>query len=271
MTRFWKASVVLPIVALAAVAFAQEFTATVRGEVAQPGSYALQKGERVSALIDKAGGFTDNAWLRGAVFHRRSAKEHQGEELKEIVPKIESMLRAYKEISEQEEKFLATLASLPPAGRVPVHLSLPRLLKGTAEDIELEEGDELFLPAETKTVAVTGAVTAPGTFPFAENKGYKEYIQAAGGYTKEADRDSVYLRKADGMMETLSEPWIRWNGAASRWEITAFRKEPSQVEAGDEIVVLKMPSEPIGKKNLLKIRGLLLEVDRITGVVLELP
>ena len=271
MTRFWQAAAVLSTVALAAGAFAQEFTATVRGEVAQPGSYVLQKGERISALIEKAGGFTDNAWLRGAVLHRRSAKERQEQELKEAVSKIDSMLRAYKEISEQEEKFLATFASLPPAGRVPVRLSLQRLLKGTAEDIELEEGDELFLPAETKTVAVTGAVAAPGAFPFAEKKKYKEYLRAAGGYTKEADRDSVYLRKADGAMETLSEPWIRWSGAASRWEITAFRKDPPKVEAGDEIVVPKRPSEPIGKKNLLKIRGLLLEVDRITGVVPELP
>jgi polysaccharide export outer membrane protein len=271
MTRFWKAAAVLSIVALAAVAFAQEFTATVQGEVARPGSYALQKGERVSALIEKAGGFTDNAWLRGAVLRRRSVKEHQKQELKDAVSKIDSMLRAYKEISEQEAKFLATLSSLPPAGRVPVHLSPLSLLKGTAEDIELEEGDDLFLPAETKTVAVTGAVAAPGTFPFAEKKGYKEYIQAGGGFTREADRDSVYLRKADGTTETLSEPWIRWNGATSRWEFTAFRQAPPQIEAGDEIVAPKMPSEPIGKKNLLKIRGLLLEVDRITGVVPELP
>ncbi|HJX74143.1 MAG TPA: hypothetical protein VJ307_08310, partial [Candidatus Deferrimicrobiaceae bacterium] len=76
---------------------------------------------------------------------------------------------------------------------------------------------------------------------------------------------------ADGTMETLSEPWIRWNGAASRWEITAFRKDSHQVEAGDEIVAPKRPSEPIGKKNLMKIRGLLLEVDRTTGAFLELP
>jgi polysaccharide export outer membrane protein len=271
MKRLCQAAAILSTVALAAGAFAQEITVTVRGEVAQPGSYILQKGERVSVLIEKAGGFADNVWLKGAVLHRRSARELQERELKEAISKIESMLRAYKEISEQEEKFLATLAALPPAGRVPVHLSLLRLLKGTAEDIELEEGDDLFLPAETKTVAVTGAVAAPGTFPFAEKKGYKEYIQEAGGFTKEADRDSVYLRKADGTAETLSEPWIRWNGAASRWEFTAFRKNGPQVEAGDGIVAPKMPSEPMGKKNLLKIRGLLLEVDRITGAAPELP
>jgi polysaccharide export outer membrane protein len=271
MKKLCQAAAVLSIVALAAVAFAQELTVTVRGEVVQPGSYALQKGERVSVLIEKAGGFTDNAWLKGAVLHRRSARERQEQELKEAISKIESMLRAYKEISEQEGKFLATLSSLTPAGRVPVHLSLLRRLKGTAEDIELEEGDDLSLPAKTKTVAVTGAVAAPGTFPFAEKKGYKEYIQSAGGFTKEADRDSVYLCKADGTTETLSEPWIRWNGAASRWEITAFHKESPQVEAGDEIVAPRMPSEPIGKKNLLKIRGLLLEVNRITGAAPELP
>ncbi len=271
MAMVWRAAAVLSTIALAAGAFAQEFTATVRGEVARPGPYAFQQGERLSSLIEKAGGFTDNAWLRGAVLLRRSARESQERELAEIVDRLASLLRAFKDLSEQEQAFLAAVSSLSPAGRVPVRLSLPRLLKGTSDDIELEEGDDLFVPEATGTVAVTGAVEFPGAVPFSGRKRYKEYLRKAGGLTKEADRHSVFLLRADGTTETLSEPWIRWNGAASRWEITAFRRDSPQVDAGDEIIAPRKPSQPIGKKNLMKIRGLLVEVARITGAALELP
>jgi len=68
------------------------------------------------------------------------------------------------------DAFFAALVSLAPTGRARIHLSHPRLLKGTGDDIELEEGDDLFLPPKAGTVDVTGAVRRlpefSGTSPF---------------------------------------------------------------------------------------------------------
>ena len=252
-------------------AFSQEFTATVRGEVARPGTYAFVPGERLSSLIDKAGGFTDNAWLRGAVLTRKSAQPEQSRELEEIIAKIEGLLRADGGISDREEKFLATLAPLSPAGRVPVRLSHPRLMKGTADDIGLEEGDDLFLPPETGTVDVAGAVKSPGSFPVAEKRGYKEVLRAAGGFTEGADRKHVYLLTASGEGVWLSEPWIRWNPADSRWEFSAFRRDRPAIGSGDTIVVPGKLTEPAGKERARAIPGLLMEIARITGVFVDPP
>ena len=252
-------------------AFSQEFTATVRGEVARPGTHAFVPGERLSFLIEKAGGFTDNAWLPGAVLTRKSALPEQARELTEIIAKIEETLRADGGISDREKEFLAALASLSPTGRVPVRLSHPRLMKETGQDIELEEGDDLFLPPETGMVNVTGAVKSPGSYPVPGERGTKEVLREAGGFTEEADRDHVYLLEAGGAGVWLSDPWIRWNPVDSRWEFSAFRRDRPAIGSGDTIVIPRRPTAPAGKKRTRTIPGLLIEIARITGVSVDPP
>ena len=269
----WRIALVtlVSVMVLSGDAFPREFTATVRGEVARPGTYAFVPGERLSSLIERAGGFTDNAWLRGAVLTRKSALPEQSREMNEIIAKIEGVLRIDRGFSERDQEFLFTLASLSPTGRVPVRLSHLRLLKGTGYDIELEEGDDLFLPPESGTVAVTGAVKSPGAFPVAEKQGYKEYLRAAGGTGEEADRDHVYLLEAEGTGVWLSEPWIRWDPGESRWEFSPFRRDRPAIEPGDTIVVPRRLTAPAGKERLRTIPGLLMEIARITGVFVDPP
>lgn len=252
-------------------AFSQESAATVRGEVVRPGTYALLPGERLSSLIERTGGYTGNAWPRGAVLTRKSARPEQSRELKDIIARIEEILREDRELSERDHDFLATLAFLSPTGRVPVRLSHPRLMKGTDHDIELEAGDDLLLPPETGTVAVTGAVMSPGAFPVADNQGYKEYLRAAGGYGEGADRDHVYLLKAEGTGVWLSDPWIRWNPGDARWEFSAFRRDRPAIGSGDTVVVPRRPTAPAGKERARTIPGLLMEIARITGVFVDPP
>ncbi len=254
-------------------AFPQEFAATVRGEVARPGTYAFSPGERLSSLVEKSGGYTDNAVLQGAVLTRKSALPEQSKEMTEILARIEEVLRKDGGISAREKEFLAALASLSPTGRVPVRLSHTRLMKGTGDDIELEEGDVLFVPRGPATVEVTGAVKHPGTFPVAEQWGYKEYLRAAGGYAEEADRDHVYLLEAPGTAVWLSEPWIRWNPGDARWEFSAFRTDRPAIGGGDTIVVPRRPAQPAGagKERPRTIPGLLMEIARITGVTVDPP
>jgi polysaccharide export outer membrane protein len=252
-------------------AFSQEFTATVRGEVVRPGTYSMTQGERLSSLIEKAGGLTNNAWLRGAVLTRKSALPEQSRDMTEIIARIEKILREDRGIPERDEEFLATLASLSPAGRVPVRLSHPRLLKGTGDDIVLEEGDDLFLPRKTGTVDVAGAVMNPGSFPVAEKRGSKEYLRASGGYGEDADRDNVYLLDAGGGVVRLSDPWIRWNPGDARWEFSAFRRDRPVIGGGDTIVVPRRPTASAGKERARAIPGLLMEIARITGVFVDPP
>ncbi len=83
---------------------------------------------------------------------------------------------------EQRRKFIESLRTLKPTGRMAIKLAHLRLLKNSEFDIELEEGDSLFIPSENKVVNVTGAVFSPGSFVYHSEFDYKDYIGQAAGF-----------------------------------------------------------------------------------------
>jgi hypothetical protein len=111
------------------------------------------------------------------------------------------------------------------------------LLKGSEYDIELEQGDNLFIPLRSSVVNVLGSVISHGSFVYSDTLDYKNYIALAGGYTKFADEDDTYVLKVDGTAMKLSNGAVNWNVPDSRWEMTAFNDEIKELEPGDTIVV----------------------------------
>ncbi|HZW36049.1 MAG TPA: SLBB domain-containing protein, partial [Candidatus Deferrimicrobiaceae bacterium] len=186
----------LAILIFARGAFGQELRATVQGEVARPGTYDAQKGDRLSSLIEQAGGFTDNAWLRGAALIRETARASKEASLRDQIARILRNIPAKAGEEGRNREFLSTLQSLLPAARLPVKLTHPRLMKGTDDDLPLEDGDVLVVPSKTGIVTVVGSVKSPGASSLYEAKTDPDaYIRRAGGFTGEADRKHVYLLK----------------------------------------------------------------------------
>ena len=66
----------------------------VSGEVVFPGKYKIKKREKLSAVIERAGGYKESSYLRGAVFVRNSVKELQQKGLEEMVLRLERELLA---------------------------------------------------------------------------------------------------------------------------------------------------------------------------------
>jgi protein involved in polysaccharide export with SLBB domain len=93
---------------------------------------------------------------------------------------------------------------LPP-GRVIVNLQNAMDKPGTKEDILLEDGDRITIPAMPATISVTGAVIQPLSLVYIKGKGIKDYIQMVGGYSRDADQEAVYIIKANGMVEKSKE------------------------------------------------------------------
>ncbi|MEE9591311.1 MAG: SLBB domain-containing protein, partial [Thermodesulfobacteriota bacterium] len=62
---------------------------TIEGEAKFPGVYSFSKGERLSSVLERAGGFSDHAYLKGAFFTRESAKRAQEERLKGFIGRLE--------------------------------------------------------------------------------------------------------------------------------------------------------------------------------------
>jgi protein involved in polysaccharide export with SLBB domain len=150
-------------------------TVSISGEIKFPGTYTIKKGEKLSSLIERAGGYTDKAYLRGAIFTRVRVSEMQQKSLDEMINRLErellvsgatlsSTAMTSEEIQikkielEQRQKFVESLRTLKPTGRMAIKLAHLRLLKNSEFDIELEEGDSLFILSENKVVNVTGAV-----------------------------------------------------------------------------------------------------------------
>ncbi len=248
---------------------AADMTATVRGEVVRPGTYAVEPGARLSSLVEKAGGFTDAASLRGAALTRRAVADAGEKELRSIVRRIEAEAAPGRTPAERDEKerFLAALGRLSPSGRIPVRLSHPRLMKGTPDDIPVEDGDVLTVPPGAAAVAVAGAVKSPGAYPARENAGYRDYVRAAGGFSPDADPKKAWLLAADGRTAPLTRPFVAWDPGNARWEFTAFRGDPLPVGAGDTIVVPKRAGRVPWLKGFPDIESLLVRIATITGAV----
>lgn len=229
-------------------------TVIVGGEVKYPGMYTITRGERLSSVLERAGGYTNFSHLRGAVFTRERVRQLQQKSLEELAERLERELitesasrtgaavsveevEAKKLEMEQRKQFIESLKKVKATGRMTIWLAHLRLLKGSEYDIELEEGDTLYIPAENKVINVVGAVMSNGSFIYNEKWGYEDYIQMAGGYSRHADEDNVFVMKVDGSARKLSRGFMNWSPLKKRWEIAGFNESRGVLEAGDSIVV----------------------------------
>ncbi len=227
---------------------------TIDGEVKHPGQYTIKKGETLSSLIKRAGGYTDRAYLRGAVFTREEVREMQQKSIDVMVERLERELLAEGSIQissalskeeieakkielDHQQKFISSLDGLKATGRMSIRLVHLRLLKNSEYDLELEEGDSLFIPVKSSVVNVTGAIMSRGSFIYSENNNYKDYIRMAGGFAKYADKKSIYVLKVDGTAMKLPDGMSSWSDSRERWELNAFNEDIKTIEPGDSIIV----------------------------------
>jgi len=190
----------------------EEKKVTLNGEVKVPGAYTIEEGETLSSVIERAGGFTDKAFLYGAVFTRRSAQENQQSSISRLVDEmerrvvIESSLKInapeeatiIKERYARMEEMLAKLRASQAKGRVIVQIDIPERLKGTKNDVVLEDGDSISIPPTPSVVSVLGEVYDSNSMLYEEGKKGSYYIDRVGGLNKNADRASIYIVRANG-------------------------------------------------------------------------
>ncbi len=260
-------------------------TVTVSGELKFPGTYTIRKEETLSSLLERAGDYTDNAYLRGAVFIRKSLKELQQNGLDEMFQRLEEELSsagssqlstslsmeeiaATKAQLEQRRNFMDSLKELKATGRMAIKLAHLRLLKGSEYDIMLEDEDTLYIPQKTSVVNVLGAVMSRGSFIYTENKGYKDYIEMSGGMTNYADRDNIYVLKVDGTAKKLNNGHVNWNSSMSRWEMEAFGKKLKEIEPGDSIVVSEKLDRIAWLREIKDVTQILYQIAITAGVAI---
>jgi len=183
----------------------------IKGEVKFPGEYVIKKGERLSSIIERVGGFTENAFLKGTIFTREEIKKKQNENL-EIFKKMQYDLllktilssnkpEAIEQIMKQQEA-ISRLMSVFPLGRIFLKIREPEKLKNTPDDIFLEDGDTIYVPKKPGTVMIIGAVNSPGTIVYTPGKSLDWYIEKCGGFSNYSDRKNLIIVHADGSCES---------------------------------------------------------------------
>jgi polysaccharide export outer membrane protein len=193
---------------------------TLQGEVRRPGIYPIIQGERLSSALKRAGGYTDQAYLKGALFIRERLRVQQQEELERFVKTQEEVLLSesartaagslelagsgreeatlQQQSLQQRRQLLDLLKSKVVLGRLVVKLESPAALEGTPNDIPLEQGDFLTVPKQPSSVLVIGSVRNPTAVVYEEGRDVEYYLNRAGGLNKEADKDELHIVKADG-------------------------------------------------------------------------
>ncbi|HPD57725.1 MAG TPA: SLBB domain-containing protein [Smithellaceae bacterium] len=265
---------------------AQKFV-TLTGEFKRPGRYSIQKGEKLSSVIERAGGYTGSAYLRGAYFTRESVRRMQRQKLAETTQRLRQSFfpagfppagngsGSIQDSSLSEDKllqgrFIEYMESLEATGRLSVNIAHLRLLKGSAHDIEMENDDELHLPQKSAIIYVIGAVMSEGPRVYQEAWDYREYIEAAGGLSRNAAEENIFVVKVDGSVRKLYRSVIQWSNKDARWEITAFGKKIRQIEAGDIIVVPERDERIAWLKGVKDVPSLVMNTAVLTGTVLKL-
>lgn len=202
-----------------------QINVTVNGEVLYAGTYALtQKTERVSSLIEKAGGVTPYAYVKGAKISRRINAEERS--------RMQTVLDMAKTADKKDS---INVNKLELGDIYYVGIDLEKALKnpGSDADIVLREGDQLIVPEYNNTVRISGEVMYPNTVSYVKGKSLGYYIEQAGDYGERAKKKRAYIVYMNGQVKKAS----KYNS--------------NLIEPGCEIIV------PTKEKNEFKLQNIL--------------
>ena len=141
---------------------------TLLGEVNFPGQYALKsRSERLADLIDRAGGFTAEAYPEATVFQRRKGA----------------------------------------VGRVAIDVPEAMRHRNSPENMVLVDLDSITVGQRSAIVSVRGAVNAPNVVAYVSGKNLRYYVGQAGGQARESDYKRAFVTQPNGKREATNARW----------------------------------------------------------------
>jgi protein involved in polysaccharide export with SLBB domain len=257
---------------------------TLSGEVKFPGIYPIYRGEKLSSVIERAGGFTPQAYLQGAKFTRETVRETQQKRMDEVIGRTEqeilkkqgelAALAASKEELEATrasldglQKGLDKLKSAKAEGRMVIELTpLPEFEK-SEYNIELAGGDQLVIPKTPNEVTVLGQVYNPTSLVYMRGKSVSYYLNRSGGATRDAEEDDMYIVRADGTVVSRQQSSLgfNWNDDTKSWYFGSFLS--TQMQPGDTLVVPQKLERIAWMREIKDIASILGNIALTAGVI----
>ncbi|QBJ64280.1 SLBB domain-containing protein [Pseudoalteromonas sp. DL-6] len=202
-----------------------------KGEVKFPGTYTIRRGESLSNLLERAGGFSEFAATNAAVFTRQSIKKQEQQQLARLSTELrrdiasksfQSSVSSNTLTYDEMNKLLKDLANVDALGRLVI--DLPLIVKNQ-QNLVLQDGDVLYVPSKRDSISVMGEVNYSTSHLYKEGISVDEYIDLSGGLKERAADDRIYIIKANGSVTIPNTGnWFAVNNS-------------NQLEPGDTIVV----------------------------------
>lgn len=210
---------------------------SVIGEILFSGLYAkTSRDERLSSLVERAGGLTESAYIQGARLLRQMDKDEKA--------RLEATLELAK--SNSKDSLMIDETEISESYYVGIDLQKAISHPGGDDDIVLREGDVLDIPTYNGTVKISGAVMYPNTVTYSKGMSVGKYIDNAGGYAYRAKK-RPYIVYMNGKVAT---------GLSAR------------VEPGCEIIIPQKPER--GGTSLAEIMGITTSVVSTAAMVTTL-
>lgn len=259
---------------------------TITGEVRYPGVYAVNKGERISSVIERAGGYTDKAYLFGSKFMRKSAQLEQQKRMDEILQRAEkdiiSKQSALGQVASTKEELEATktaleglsrnlekMKALKAEGRVVITLSKLDDLKKSSYDLEMEGGDIIDIPQRQGIIHVMGQVYNQTSLVYAnESATIDMYLKKAGGPTRDAEEGEIYIIKADGSVFSRQQSTFGIHLSDDGWNWSFGGFMASRLMPGDTVVVPQKIERIAWMREIKDITQILANIALTAGTVL---
>ena len=181
--------------------------AKISGAVLKPGTYTMSANENINDLVEKAGGYTNNAYLYGAIYINEDAKKIN-EKANDIL--YQEFLDNIIAVSQQNiggNFDLTPIVQLTKEikdsdinGRVIIDLEDENLINSYS----VKESDHLFIPEINNVVYVYGETSSEGAVMYSEDKSVDYFVEKSGGYKRFADKKSVYILYPNGESQLYS-------------------------------------------------------------------
>ena len=174
--------------------YVEQQTVFLEGEVLIPGPYTIvNKNDKISDIIKRAGGLTELSYPEGATLLRRTVVRNleQPTDFDQI------------EQSETSIKKGAIIGDVPNVKEESIGIKLKNILKspGSFEDLIVQEGDIIRIPKRLETVQVTGSVLYPTTVKYGKGMSFTDYISQSGGFTVQSLKKSSYVKYPNGNVD----------------------------------------------------------------------
>jgi len=228
--------------------YQKQVNVSVEGEVVFPGTYVLKtKNERISDVIKRAGGLTNQAYDQGGYVTRNNNKTVVNQVNAERINKIQAALKDTTGRLEREvERTVDRLA---------IDVSAILLNPGSKNDLTLEEGDVITIPKEKMDVRISGQVLFPTRVVFDRELDLKDYLGRAGGLTDNAKKGKIYV--------------LYPNGNAAKTSTFLFFRGFPKVTPGSEVIVPKKHEVERRRLSTGEIIGISTAITSFAGVLLS--